>query len=226
MNKVIEFNKEELYLDSREVAEMMGKEHKEILQYLEGRKDKEGNVLIEGIIPVLESEGLHSQNYFIKSSYKVEGNNKNYPCYLCTKMGCEMLGNKQQGAKGILFTAKYVKRFNEMEEHLKNEQLLLANNKIKELTDTLEEFKRATEEAKQQYKPSHKKKLDYNRMIKMVTNNEEEVQVVKDWVFGILNISKWEDTCVSDSSKIMEVITAVVKLLSINKFQQLSLWDN
>lgn len=137
-----------------------------------------------------------------------------------------MLGNKQQGAKGILFTAKYVKRFNEMEEHLKNEQLLLANNKIKELTDTLEEFKRATEEAKQQYKPSHKKKLDYNRMIKMVTNNEEEVQVVKDWVFGILNISKWEDTCVSDSSKIMEAITAVVKLLSLNKFQQLSLWDS
>ena len=113
-----------------------------------------------------------------------------------------------------------------MEEHLKGDQLLLANNKIKELKETVEEFKRLTEEAKQQYKPSHKRKLDYNRMIKMFTNNEEEAQVVKDWVFGVLNISKWEDTCVADSAKIMQAITAVVKLSSISKFQQLSLWDS
>ena len=31
-----------------------------------------------------------------------------------------MLGNKQQGEKGILFTAKYVARFNEYEKRLKN----------------------------------------------------------------------------------------------------------
>ena len=30
-----------------------------------------------------------------------------YKCYLVTKMGCELLGNKQQGEKGILFSAKY-----------------------------------------------------------------------------------------------------------------------
>lgn len=225
MNKVIEFNKEELYLDSREVAEMMEKEHYEILQYIDGRKDKNGKTIVEGIIPVLLTEGLQLADYFIESSYKDRSGKAN-KCYLCTKMGCEMLGNKQQGAKGILFTAKYVKRFNEMEEHLKNGQLLLANNKIKELKETVEEFKRLTEEAKQQYKPSHKRKLDYNRMIKMFTNNEEEAQVVKDWVFGVLNISKWEDTCVADSAKIMQAITAVVKLSSISKFQQLSLWDS
>ncbi|MCD3196274.1 phage antirepressor Ant [Clostridium botulinum C/D] len=31
-------------------------------------------------------------------------------------MGCEFLANKFNGEKGILFTAKYVERFNEMEE--------------------------------------------------------------------------------------------------------------
>ena len=220
INEIIEFNQENLYIDSREVAKMLGKNHDDLL------KDIQGSGKNLGIIPILEKGTFTVSEYFVKTSYKVEGNNKNYVCYNVTKLGCEMLGNKLQGEKGILFTAKYVKRFNEMEEHLKNEQLLLANSKIKALTETVEEFKRVTEEAKQQYKPSHKKELDYNRMIKMVTNNEEEVQVVKDWVFGILNISKWEDTCVSDSSKIMEAITAVVKLLSINKFQQLSLWDN
>ena len=37
-------------------------------------------------------------------------------------MGCEMLGNKLQGAKGTVFTAKYVKRFNQMEQALKQLQ--------------------------------------------------------------------------------------------------------
>ena len=220
MDKIIEFNKEGLYLDSREVAKMLGKNHDDLL------KDIQGSGKNIGIIPVLEKGNFTVSEYFVKTSYKVEGNNKNYVRYNVTKLGCEMLGNKLQGEKGILFTAKYVKRFNEMEEHLKGDQLLLANNKIKELKETVEEFKRLTEEAKQQYKPSHKRKLDYNRMIKMFTNNEEEAQVVKDWVFGVLNISKWEDTCVADSAKIMQAITAVVKLSSISKFQQLSLWDS
>lgn len=221
MDKIIEFNKEGLYLDSREVAKMLGKEHPEVLKEIEGRKDNK-NV---GIIPVLTKGNFHLVDYFIESSY-IDKKGEERKCYLVTKMGCELLGNKLQGEKGILFTAKYVKRFNEMEEHLKGDQLLLANNKIKELKETVEEFKRLTEEAKQQYKPSHKRKLDYNRMIKMFTNNEEEAQVVKDWVFGVLNISKWEDTCVADSAKIMQAITAVVKLSSISKFQQLSLWDS
>lgn len=34
-------------------------------------------------------------------------------------MGCELLGNKLQGERGILFSAKYVERFNEMENKLK-----------------------------------------------------------------------------------------------------------
>lgn len=101
-------------IDSREVAEMLGKEHKHILQYIEGNKD------VIGIIPTLESQDLDYQNYFIPSSYKTAGNNKTYKCYLVTKMGCEVLGNKQQGKKGILFTAKYVERFNKMEEALKH----------------------------------------------------------------------------------------------------------
>ena len=35
-------------------------------------------------------------------------------------MGCEFLAHKFIGEKGIIFTAKYVKRFNEMEQVLKN----------------------------------------------------------------------------------------------------------
>ena len=105
-------------ISSIEVAEMMGKEHYEILQYLEGRKDKDGKTLVTGIIPTLETEGLQYQKYFIPSTYKA--GTREYKCYLVTKMGCELLGNKQQGEKGILFTAKYVERFNQMEQVLHN----------------------------------------------------------------------------------------------------------
>ena len=111
MNKVIN---QTLTIDSREVAEMMGKEHKEILQYINGSKK------VTGIIPTLLSGGFHPVDYFIESSYK-DGSGKINKCYLCTKMGCELLGNKQQGEKGILFSVKYVKRFNEMEEELKQQ---------------------------------------------------------------------------------------------------------
>ena len=110
--KTINTKGETIYtIDSREVAEMLGKEHKHVLQYIEGNKD------IIGIKPTLESQGLDYQKYFIPSTYKA--GTREYKCYLVTKMGCELLGNKQQGEKGILFTAKYVEKFNEMENKLK-----------------------------------------------------------------------------------------------------------
>lgn len=109
-------------IPSYEVAKMIGKEHKEVLQYIEGRTNKEGKILVTGIIPVLLSEDLHPVKYFMESTYK-DSTGKENKCYEVTKMGCEMLANKQQGAKGILFTAKYVKRFNEMENMLNQHKL-------------------------------------------------------------------------------------------------------
>ena len=99
-------------LDSREVAEMMGKEHKELIREIEGGGK------VTGIIPVLESGNFPLSNYFIQSTYK--SGNREYKCYNITKMGCEVLGNRLQGKKGILFNIKYVERFNQMEEYIKN----------------------------------------------------------------------------------------------------------
>lgn len=100
-------------LDSREVAEMMGKKHGDLL------KDIQGSGRNLGIIPTLTKGNFPVVNYFIESSYK-DAKGETRKCYLVTKMGCEMLGNKLQGEKGILFTAKYVERFNQMEEQIKN----------------------------------------------------------------------------------------------------------
>ena len=104
-------------LDSREVARMMGKEHWEILDYLEGKVKSNGQ--ITGILPTLQGGQLIPTDYFIESSY-IADNGTKYKCYLCTRMGCDLLATRQKGEKGILFCAKYVERFNAMEKEIKS----------------------------------------------------------------------------------------------------------
>ena len=97
-----------------EVSEMMSKEHWEVLRMLEGSKDR------KGIVPTLNDHQMVVVDYFIESTY-VDAKGETRKCYECTKMGCELLANKMTGEKGILFTAKYVKKFNEMEKALKQQ---------------------------------------------------------------------------------------------------------
>ena len=108
-------------IDSREVARMMGKPHVEILRYIEGNITK-GKTYATGILPTLLSNGIDPSAYFIESSY-INVNNRRDKCYLCTRMGCDLLATRQIGEKGILFCAKYVERFNEMEEELKSKSV-------------------------------------------------------------------------------------------------------
>lgn len=111
--KINSNNSEIMVIDTREIAEMMGIEHKLILKKLEGTKDGK----TKGIIPIFNENKIALVDYFIESTY-VDNKGENRKCYLCTKMGCEFLANKFTGEKGILFTAKYVKRFNEMENQM------------------------------------------------------------------------------------------------------------
>lgn len=98
-------------IPSYEVSEMMETKHSKVIRMIEGDEDR------VGIIPTLRKAQMGVSKYFIESTYKVEGNNKSYKCYECTKLGCDMLANKMTGEKGILFTAKYVERFNEIVEN-------------------------------------------------------------------------------------------------------------
>ena len=111
---IIKLNSDVKTIDSREAAEMMEIEHSKLLRMLEGDKTH------IGIIPVLRKAQLGLSKYFVESTYK--SGTREYKCYLCTKMGCEMLANKLTGEKGILFTAKYVDKFNEMENKLKEQE--------------------------------------------------------------------------------------------------------
>lgn len=91
-----------------EVAEMMEVSHNDILRKLDGRKDR------KGYIEILAESQMAVSDYFIPSTYR-DASGKENKCYEATRLGCDFLANKSTGEKGVLFTARYVKRFNEME---------------------------------------------------------------------------------------------------------------
>lgn len=94
-----------------EVAEMMETEHYKILRKLEGDKNR------KGYIQILTEAQMGVSDYFISSTYR-DASGKENKCYEVTKLGCDFLANKSTGEKGVLFTARYVKRFYEMENQV------------------------------------------------------------------------------------------------------------
>lgn len=138
-------------IDSREVAEMVDMEHKNLLSK------------IRKYVEILDGSKLSSPQFFVPSTY-VNNQNKEQPCYLLTKKGCEMVANKLTGEKGVIFTAKYVNRFAEMEQKIKlpktDREILFLSVKVQEQTaqrvDVLEEKvsdleKSTTIDSSQQY---------------------------------------------------------------------------
>ncbi len=91
-----------------EVAEMMEVEHKRLIRKLEGDKDR------KGYIQILTEAQMGLSDFFIPSSYK-DASGKENKCYAVTRIGCAFLANKSTAEKAVLFTARYVKRFQEME---------------------------------------------------------------------------------------------------------------
>ena len=61
---------------------------------------------------------IELSDFFVKSTY-TSAQNKQLPCYLITKKGCEFVANKLTGEKGILFTATYINAFHKMEDSIK-----------------------------------------------------------------------------------------------------------
>ena len=100
-------------INSREVALMIGKDHNKLLRD------------IRGYVKVIKmSPKLDTCNFFIESTY-LDSYNREKPCYEITRKGCDMVANKMTGEKGILFTAMYVTRFEEMEKEIALQQFKL-----------------------------------------------------------------------------------------------------
>lgn len=134
---------EQKFIDSREVAEMVGKQHNELLKDIRRYAGQLG----EGKIP--------QSDFFTESTY-VNSQNKKMPCYQVTKKGCEFIAHKLTGVKGTEFTAKYINRFHEMEDAIKahiptgNELIALAVVEAQKLLAQKEEEIKQLEDSVQQ----------------------------------------------------------------------------
>lgn len=92
-------------IDSRQVADMVEKNHADLLRS------------IKGYVSILAESNFAVGDFFIESTYQ-DSNSQTRPCYLLTRKGCDMVANKMTGEKGVLFTATYVTKFEEMEKQL------------------------------------------------------------------------------------------------------------
>jgi len=106
-NKIGELKEDVQVLSSLEVAEMVGREHKNVMRDILNIASHLG-----GLVKV-------EPTYFVESSY-INSQNKEMPCFLLTKKGCELYGTRMTGAKGTQFAVAYIERFNSMEQELSN----------------------------------------------------------------------------------------------------------
>lgn len=105
----------QLLVDSREVAEMVAKQHSHLMRDIKGYSE------------ILTASNFGLSDFFIESSYQ-DRTGRTLPCYLLTKKGCDMVANKLTGEKGVLFTATYVSKFEQMEQALKNNVVPLSKD--------------------------------------------------------------------------------------------------
>lgn len=118
-------------ISSIEVAEMVGKAHNKLMRD------------IRDYIEQLAQSKIGHGEFFRESSYK-DANNQTRPCYNVTKKGCEFIAHKLTGVKGTEFTAKYINRFHDIEDAIR-------------------------QGIPQKDKPSHKEKLpSVNQMVKNI----------------------------------------------------------
>lgn len=111
MNELVVINQNgQLLVDSRQVADMVEVRHGDLLEKI-GIYEK-----------YLTSGKFRSLDFFIPEKY-IDTKGEARPCYHITRKGCDMVANKLTGEKGVLFTATYVTKFEEMERTIKQIKL-------------------------------------------------------------------------------------------------------
>lgn len=161
MNELQLINKNgKIYVDSRQVAEMIGKRHADLMRS------------IDGYIKILANAKLRSLDFFDMSSY-LDNQGKLRPCYNLTRKGCDMVANKLTGEKGVLFTAEYVTRFDEMEKQLAQQPKPM--NQLEILAQSV----KILQEQEQ-------KLAEHDTRIEKIENNVNEIKELEK-----MNVSNW-----------------------------------
>lgn len=181
-------------LTSNEVAEMVGRSHdnvlkdvRTILRHLGLVKNDDSSILGEEknyLTPNLAEAKIGFDDFFIESTYK-NSQNKELPNYLLSKKGCELYSTRMTGEKGTRFAVAYIERFNEMENHIK-QQLPTTFAEALRLAADLEEDKLLLEQKVAEYEP----KINYLDMILGSTDTVTISQIAADYGMSAYQMNK------------------------------------
>ena len=158
-------------ISSREVAEMMGvKRHGDMLDKI----DKINNILTNG--------NFRPSQYWVESQYKA-GNGEMRREYQVTKKGCELIAHKTEGEKGVLFTVRYMDRFEEMEQKLQKKTPVTYIEALEQLLASEKEKERLSLENKAQLQiiGELQPKADYTDIILKSNSSMNVSQIAKDY---------------------------------------------
>jgi Rha family phage regulatory protein len=113
MDYINEMNNLVQSISSREVAEMMEVQHKNLISKIEKHTE---------ILEKVNELNFKLVDLWQLSSYK-DAKGETRKEYQVTKKGCEFLAHKTTGEKGDLFTIRYMNKFEEMEQYIKEQQV-------------------------------------------------------------------------------------------------------
>jgi len=142
----------QLMADSRDVAMMVDKKHPHLLRDIENYVDVIGESNFGSAD--YNAPNLGAAEFFVESKY-IDGQGKERKHYYITRKGCELIANKLTGKKGIMFTAVYVTKFEEMEKQLYHDKKLPTNYK-----EALIALVEAEEEKEQKIKLIQQKEIE------------------------------------------------------------------
>lgn len=161
-----------LVADSRDVAELVGREHNALLKS------------IRSYLQYLTQGGFARSEFFVESTYE-DSTGRTLPSFLITRKGCDMVANKMTGEKGVLFTAAYVTKFEEMEKHIiaprplsEKEQLKASMRLSLETSEEVEVIKVEVAELKD--KVDNQMTLDYGMQRRLQRAVGERVYKLSD----------------------------------------------
>ncbi len=103
INELVQVDNEQVVTESRKVADIFGRPHKDVLESIRG---------------ILVAENSAAR-FFYETTYENRG--KQYPMYLMNRDGFSLLVMGFTGAKAMQWKIKYIEAFNEMERQLKEQ---------------------------------------------------------------------------------------------------------
>lgn len=199
---------------STEVAEMVEVEHAKLLRS------------IRTYCEYLNEANIGLVDFFIESTYR-DAKGETRPCYQVTKKGCEMIANKLTGQKGVVFTAKYIDRFHQMQEYIiekKNEFEGLST----EMQALLMLDKRSVEQDKRLTKLENTMTIDYGQQedikalvakkvisvlggadtpaYKSGTVSKKAFSQLHRWLRDIFKVNSYKNIAVKDFERAKEII--------------------